>query len=135
MKHHILKISLLAIIAIVAACGKNDEPAKPAYDLIPYVFADSTRCEYYINGGYYTKDTFYLLNFSSDSLTMHLKIENTKSGFMRMNLIRNGIRVIKLSNLNTDLDTIISISKEKIPQSVHIYAYHHTAEVSFEIFE
>lgn len=133
MKTFFLFNVALLLMLLLGSCSDENENTKPAFDLSPYVISDSTGFDYYINGGYYTKDTVYPLLLNFDSLTFYLKISQWKSGFVNVTLLKDGVKLYRLRGLNSNIDTMIQIPSQKIPKILHIDAYHHTAEVSIQI--
>lgn len=132
----IRRISILFLAFYVLAlvsCQKKENSATPAYDSIPQIVNTADRFLYQFNMGYLNIDTLIPLKFSHDTMNIHLKITDFKSGYAGCFLQGNEVNILSISAISANKDTLIQIIHSDTVRKWRFLTHKFTGNFFFEI--
>ncbi|MGC8866023.1 MAG: hypothetical protein ACP5O2_09925 [Bacteroidales bacterium] len=124
---------ILSILLGQAACTKDQNFSIVVYDSIPQIINTSEKFLYSFRMGYLTLDTLIPLAFERDSMSIHLKISDYKSGYAFSFLQGSDTTSLSPAPLQTNYDTLIRIVKTDTLLNWGFFTYKFTGNFSVEI--
>ncbi len=116
-----------------ASCQKEKNSATLAYDTIPNIVNTADQFLYSFNIGYLNIDTLIPLEYDHDTMNIHLKITEFKSGYAGCYLQGNGVNILSLSALSANKDTLILVNNSDTARKWRFLAHKFTGNFFFEI--
>lgn len=124
---------ILLVMLALGACTKEKNSSTLAYDSIPTVINTSEKFSYKFRMGYLTLDTLIPLAFDHDSMSIHLKISDYKSGYAISLLQGADTTFLSLEPLQANRDTLIHLINSDTTRKWGLLTYKFTGNFSVEI--
>jgi len=133
MLRQIELISLVFFYLAFVSCQKEKNSATPAYDTIPNIVNTADKFLYSFNIGYLNIDTLIPLEYDHDTMNIHLKITDFKSGYAGCYLRGNGVNILSFSALSANKDTSIQVINADTARKWRFLSHKFTGNFVFEI--
>ncbi len=129
--HSIIWLFLLSML--FGGCQKEKNTSALAYDTIPTIVNQENKFLYQFNIGYLNIDTLISLHLAFDSMEIHLKIQDYKSGNAGCFLRGSEVNYLNLSPLIGNKDTLIFMVNSDTIRHWRFLTYKFTGHFTFEI--